>query len=258
MDLLSNVQFVVLAARKGARMGDAHIPKVLHRLHDRPLIQYLAETLSTIPSRHMPIIVVGYKAEMVQQALGPLYKYVLQTEQLGTGHAVMVAKGLVAAPHVMVLYGDTPFVKPRTLRRLLAGHIKSGAVMTMATTTVPDFQGWRDNFMAYGRVIRSAQEEVQAIREYADASSVEKAILEINAGLYVFKTGWLFEHLGQIGNVNARGEYYLTDLVALAMEKGHVVPTVSIRPAEAMGINTQDHLRLASAIVPRRYELILE
>jgi bifunctional UDP-N-acetylglucosamine pyrophosphorylase/glucosamine-1-phosphate N-acetyltransferase len=249
------VQPIILAAGQGTRMG-GELPKVLTQLHGQPLISYLLKTLGTLSLSHRPVIVVGYRADMVQGALGAGYSYALQEPQLGTGHAVMVTKDVVTAPHVAVLYGDTPFVSGEFLQKLFQTHAESGSVMTMATVTVPDFAEWRSGFASYGRILRGENGEVLAIREYKDANDAERAITEVNPGMYVFESKWLFEQLGNIGNVNAQGEYYLTDIVDLALQTGNTVPTLSMEPSEALGVNTPEHLEHAAQLVPS--PLVLE
>lgn len=252
-----DVQFVILAAGKGKRMNNAEFPKVLVELHGRPLIRHLLDSVHNVPSPYAPVVVVGHKAELVRAALGPSYLYATQQELLGTGHAVMSAKGVVTAPYVMVVNGDTPFVSAEFLTKL-AEAMTEESVMAMGTIALDDYSDWRSTYISHGRIIRDATGRVLAIREYKDASEEERAIQEVNLGFYIFKTDWMYEQLGNINNHNAQGEYYLTDLVALALASGHEVPTVAIGPVEGLGINSIEHLKQAAALTQPKYQLVLE
>lgn len=246
-----NIQPIILAAGRGVRMG-GDLPKVLHEVNGRPMVSHLLEALADLQLEHKPIVVVGYKSEDVKNALGDSCLYALQEPQLGTGHAVSVAEDLIAAPHVAVLNGDTSFVSAQTLKDLFDSHVASGAVMSLATVTVEDFEGWKTMFASHGRIIRDASGKVVAIREYKDASDSEREIRELNVGVYVFDSAWLTEHLGKLDNNNAQGEYYLTDLVAMALSTPKDSPTVSMSPLEALSINTPEHLQYASQLVQAR------
>lgn len=252
-----NVQFVILAAGKGKRMNNAELPKVLVPLHGRALISHLLDSVHAIPSDYAPVIVVGHKAELVREALGNSYLYAMQTEQLGTGHAVMCAKEVVTAPYVMVINGDTPFVSAEFLNSL-ATAMTEESVMAMGTIALEDYEDWRSTYVSHGRIIRDESNRVVSIREYKDANEAERTIREVNLGFYIFKTDWLYEQLGNIDNHNAQGEYYLTDLVALALASGHEVPTVAIGPVEGLGINSVEHLEQAAVLVQPKYQLVLE
>lgn len=252
------VQFVILAAGKGKRMENAELPKVLVPLHGRPLISHLLDTVKTMPSQHIPVVVIGYKAELVTAALGSSYAYATQRELLGTGHAVMAAKDLVTAPHTMVLNADTAFVSAGFLQKLQEVHLTSNSVMAMGTIELEDYKDWRNTYMAHGRIIRNKNGKVLAIREYKDATEEERTICEVNLGVYIFRTDWLYDQLDNIDNNNAQGEYYLTDLVALALASGYEVPTVAVGPVEGMSINSKEHLEYAAALIEPKYELVLE
>jgi bifunctional UDP-N-acetylglucosamine pyrophosphorylase / glucosamine-1-phosphate N-acetyltransferase len=252
-----DVQFLILAAGKGKRMNNAELPKVLVGLHGRPLIRHLLDSVHNVPSQYAPVVVVGHKAELVRAELGNAYLYATQHELLGTGHAVMSAKDLVTAPYVMVVNGDTPFVSSEFLTKLASAMV-DGSVMAMGTIALEDYSDWRSAYLSHGRIIRDESGRVIAIREYKDASETERTIREVNLGFYIFKTDWMYDQLANIDNRNAQGEYYLTDLVALALASGHEVPTVAIGPIEGLGINSVEHLEQAAVLVQPKFQLVLE
>jgi bifunctional UDP-N-acetylglucosamine pyrophosphorylase/glucosamine-1-phosphate N-acetyltransferase len=244
-DIHHNVHVVILAAGEGKRMG-GDVPKPLVELHGKPLIAHLLQSVKAADVTEKPVIVVGQKKETVIKTLGPEYDYVVQEEQLGTGHAVQAAEALLKGRggSVLVLYADHPFVSPATIRALVATQERAGGVLTMATCTVPDFNEWRASFISFARITRSENGAVERIVEYKDASDAEKEIREVNPGYYVFSSAWLWEHLAKVENENAQGEYYLTDLIAMARNEGEALATVAIEPKEALGVNTREHLEL--------------
>ena len=235
------IKIVILAAGKGKRMQSEN-PKVLAELAGKHMIKHLLEEVEKV-SDEKPVVVVGYKAELVKKELGDSCIYVEQKEQLGTGHAVLSAKGVSAeAKNVLVLQGDMPFISSKTIKDLLERHFYSAAKITVATTTLSDFNGWRETFMSFGRIIRKKGEIL--IREYKDASPQEREIKEVNAGAYVFDAKWLWENLEKIGNDNAQKEYYLTDLLRIASEQKANIKTVQIEPREALGANSKAELEI--------------
>jgi bifunctional UDP-N-acetylglucosamine pyrophosphorylase / glucosamine-1-phosphate N-acetyltransferase len=242
-------QIVILAGGKGTRMGSP-VPKVLIPLHNKPVIEHLLQEVKKVPEIGQPIIVVGYEHKLVEQALGPNYSYALQEPQLGTGHAVQVAQPFVTADHILVLYGDIPLIKATSMINLLERHESSGSVITMFTTIVPDFEDVYEPFRAFGRIVREPlHHTITKITEYKDATEQERSIREVNIGIYSFNTAWLWPSLKRIGHNNAQGEYYLTDLIELAIRDGHTIESLSIEPSEAIGINTPEHLDHAHKIL---------
>ncbi|HID34291.1 MAG TPA: bifunctional N-acetylglucosamine-1-phosphate uridyltransferase/glucosamine-1-phosphate acetyltransferase [Anaerolineae bacterium] len=237
---------VILAAGKGTRMK-SNLPKVLHPLAGRPMIAYsldLARALSDLP----PVVIVGYKAEEVKAAVGNRATFVEQTEQLGTGHAVMQAEAALAgrADTVMVYAADMPLITPATLQRLRQAHAESGAAITMLSVIAEDPRG-------FGRVVRGEDGGALAIVEEIEATEEEKAIRELNAGVYCFDGAWLWPALHRLQPSPRKGEYYLTDLVGLAVADGRRAEVVTTEtPAEALGVNTRVHLAEAETVVRRR------
>ena len=236
------IKIVILAAGKGKRM-QSDLPKVLVVIKGRSMISYvLSSVLET--SGEKPIAIVGHKAELVQSHLGNSCLYVLQKEQLGTGHAVSCAeKNCEKADDIIVLSGDQPFIKAQTIKNLIEKHLESGAKITFTTATPQDFLDWRKGFLSFGRILRE-NNRVAGIKEYKDATEKEKDIKEINAGCYIFNAKWLWKNLKKIKSANAQNEYYLTDLLHIASKEGEKIETVRIEPQEALGANTKDELEI--------------
>lgn len=233
------IKILILAAGKGTRM-ESDLPKVLVPLHGKAMIRHVLEEVTKAHDQKA-IAIVGHKAEMVQKELGDLCHYAIQEEQLGTGHAVMCAKDIADAEHIVVLSGDQPFVSAETIKKLIDTHADSKAKITLTTATVADFEDWRKNFLRYGRILRK-NSEISGMREYKDATEDEKNIKEINVGAYVFESKWLWENLGKIKNENAQGEYYLTDLVHMAKKEGEKINSITVSGREALGANSKEEL----------------
>jgi bifunctional UDP-N-acetylglucosamine pyrophosphorylase / glucosamine-1-phosphate N-acetyltransferase len=236
---------VILAAGKGTRMGLAKTPKVLVPLRGKPLISYLLDGIAREPSLAAPIVVVGFKSEEVKSLLGRNYLYALQEQQLGTGHAVVSAMPQVTGQHFMVLYGDMPFIKTASIVTLGDLHMKSGSVLSMFTVTVPNFDPRYESMNNYGRIIRDNTGQIIKITEYKDATTGERHLREVNPGIYTFQRDWFVEHAKSLGNKNAQGEYYLTDMVEIAIGSGQRIVDISISPEEVLGINTPEQLKAA-------------
>ena len=245
----SQTKIIILAAGKGKRMG-GDIPKVLVRLNGKPLISYLLNSLKFLQIKEKPIVVVGFRADMVKEELGDSMEYVFQKEQLGTGHAVMCAKDKIGtANKLIVLYGDMPNIKPKTISNLLELHNNESPVLTMMTIKVPNFENEYAGFMGFGRVIRNEDGNIKKIVEIRDADEKEKKVTELNPSLFCFDSSWLLSNLDKLTNKNAQEEYYLTDLVGLAIEEGKKISSLEISPMECVGVNTPEELRYAETIV---------
>lgn len=235
-------QILVLAAGKGTRMGDHPVPKVLVSLKGKSIIHYILDEINKLALSSKPILVVGFMQEKVKSEVGENYVYVEQTEQLGTGHAVAIAKEAVNAKNVVVLYGDMPFIKAESLKNLLDAHEVTGDKLSMFTATVKNFEGELSSLNTYGRIIRSENGDVAKITEYKDCTEEEKQIKEVNPGIYCFNSEWLFENIGRLSKQNAQGEYYLTDMLEMAIAQGERVNTLPIDPHQVLGINSwEDH-----------------
>ncbi len=237
---------VILAAGKGTRMK-SRLPKVLHPILDKPMILYAVETSNRV-SPQPPVLVIGHGAEQVKAAVGDRARYVVQKEQLGTGHAVLQARPLLEgqADAVLVTYGDMPLLRAETLRHLVQEHAQGHATITMLTVVLDDPHG-------YGRILRDKEGNVLGIVEEADATPEQRAIRELNVGIYVFDAPWLWEHLPRIQPSPVKGEYYLTDLVGMAVDEGLPVHALPVEdPEEVLGVNTRVHLAEVTRALQRR------
>lgn len=249
-------QIVILAAGKGTRMG-ADVPKVLLPLvGDEPVIQHLLEHVKNVPQDTAPVIVVGFMKELVEKTLGNGYIYVQQFDQKGTAHAVLSAKDVITAENFIVLYGDMPFTSARSLQKLIDVHNSVGALgdpvkISMFTCTVPNFDGDYEAFQGYGRIIRDENGDISKIQEFKDCTEEQKQITEVNPGVYMFNSQWVWDKLAQIDSTNAQAEFYLTDIVELAIADGQQIQSLPIQPDEVYGINTPEHLLRAKAIASR-------
>ncbi|KAA3637530.1 MAG: UDP-N-acetylglucosamine pyrophosphorylase [Calditrichaeota bacterium] len=230
---------VVLAAGKGTRMK-SELPKVLHPIKEKPMIQYVVETLQKLHFDKI-IVVIGYKGELVKEALTDYpVEFVWQHEQNGTGHAVMMAKDALAGfdGNTLIALGDVPFLSAGTIQRLVDILEKSDAKASCLSAIV-------DNPNKYGRVIRDGDSDyMKEIVEDADATDEQKQINEINTGTFCFDNKILFDSLGEIDTDNAQGELYLTDCVKVMFDnKMPVTLVVAEDPDEGEGINDVEQLR---------------
>jgi bifunctional UDP-N-acetylglucosamine pyrophosphorylase / glucosamine-1-phosphate N-acetyltransferase len=255
---MNPVGVVILAAGKGTRMR-SRLPKVAHTVAGRAMLEHVlraaAEVVSTASEEAIPedgeadssrsryVVVVGHERATLRAAVHwqpqPL-SYVVQEPQLGTGDAVrtaLTAIGSDAPETILVLYGDTPLIRAETLRALLDEHARSSATLTFLT-------GIATGYTDYGRVLRDAEGRVRGIVEVRHASPEELAIPEVNSGIYCFQTEWLAGRLNQL-EPHPNGEYYLTDLVEVAVREGRPVSTVSASLDETAGVN--DRVQLAAA-----------
>lgn len=236
---------VVLAAGQGTRMR-SELPKVLHPILGRPLAWYALEA-SRLATGSQPVMVIGYAGELVRQALGTVADYVVQEPQLGTGHAVMQAETLLRgkADRILVTYADMPLVTAETLVSLIKSQQAHAGPITMLTVVADDPHG-------FGRVVRKPDGSVLEVVEEAQATSSQLAIRELNVGMYCFDGHWLWEALKRIP-LSPKGEYYLTDLIGIAVSDGLAVQAVTAGdPAEVIGINTREHLAEATEILRRQ------
>jgi UDP-N-acetylglucosamine diphosphorylase/glucosamine-1-phosphate N-acetyltransferase len=230
---------LVLAAGMGKRMN-SDLPKVLHPALGKPLVDYVLARLAPLrPDR--VVVVVGHREKLVRAALaGRAVRFVTQSPQLGTGHAVQVAWSEVepGADTVLVLAGDMPLVKTESLRRLLERHAREGNGVTFLSAILEDPTG-------YGRVIKNREGEFVKIVEEKDATPSERMTREVNSGIYCFAKGPLGEALGFLRAENRQKEYYLTDTLAYLRGRGKRVGVEqSPDPRECFGVNTPDQLRM--------------
>lgn len=243
---MSGFTALILAAGKGTRMK-SDLPKVLHRVSGKPMLLRVLDAAEQAGATAQ-IAVIGFGAEQVQAAVGQRARTVIQTEQLGTGHAVMQAEPLLAGctGTIMVLCGDTPLLRTATLQKLLQTHRQMQAQATVLTAVMPDPAG-------YGRVIRDKSGKVTKIVEQKDASAAEVLVNEINTGIYCFEKDSLFTALSQITADNAQGEYYLTDVIGILVNQGQTVAAVAAAEhQETLGINSRAQLAQAEGIIRAR------
>ena len=238
-------QIVILAAGKGTRMG-SELPKVLVPLNNRPMVSFLMDSVFKSGVDPHPIVIVSpSNKEIISQSLSKYnVQYVVQDEQLGTGHAVSCARSVIRpeTKKIIVLYGDHPFLTAESIKRF--SSLEPSAV-TIMPTKVPDFLGWYHNFYGWGRIVRNDLREVEAIVELKDTSESVKNITELNTGFMCFNKEWLFRNIDKLRDDNKAHEFYLTDMIGLAFSEGHKIGTVSIEPKEAMGINSPEELFIA-------------
>jgi bifunctional UDP-N-acetylglucosamine pyrophosphorylase/glucosamine-1-phosphate N-acetyltransferase len=237
-----------LAAGKGTRMKSAR-PKVLHALAGVPIVEHVLRTVRGLRVAEI-VMVVGHGGDDVRAALGHHdgLHFVTQSPQLGTGHALLQAKPALEGKTgtVLLVYADVPLLRSATLERLVEHHDSSRATATVLTATLEDPDG-------YGRIVRDHTGAIARIVEERDASPEERAIREVNSGIYAFALAPLFDALGHLATDNAQGEYYLTDLVAAYRRQNRLVETLGIDdPAELRGINSRIDLADAEAAVRRR------
>ncbi len=234
---MNEVGVIILAAGLGRRMKSS-LPKVMHPLSGKPLFLHVLTTARRLKPDKVAII-IGHGAEAVKQAYrNDDVKWVVQEQQLGTGHAVLCAKNSFGefAGDILILSGDVPLISERTLNAIIHWHRKRNASLTLLTALLREPSG-------YGRVLRHADGAIAGIVEEQDATDAQQQIEEVNAGIYVASAPFLFSALGKVKNHNEQGEYYLPDTVAIALKQGERVATVKVDdPREVMGINTREEL----------------
>jgi len=237
---------IVLAAGQGKRMK-SKLYKVLHQVCGKPMVEHVLDTVDATACERK-VVVVGHGAELVKATLGDRAEFVLQAEQLGTGHAVQQAAALIGEEEgtTVILYGDTPLVTAETLGKLLEQHTSAGAAATVLTAVVPNPQG-------LGRIIRGEGGQVLRIVEQKDCSPEEAAITEINTGMYCFNNRKLFDALKLVTNNNAQGEYYLTDVLEILRTQGETVGAyIASDFSEGIGVNDRVGLGEAEQLMRAR------
>lgn len=239
---------IILAAGLGTRMK-SKMAKVLHRAGGLTLVENVVRSALAIASPDRIFVVTGHQAEEVEKVLQPYgVGYIRQTEQKGTGHALAMGRDRLSAldGKLIVLYGDTPLLSEGTLKALLARHREKGAAATVITTLLDDPTG-------YGRIVLDETGNITAIVEEKAANEAQRAIREINSGIYCFEAGLLWKHIVEIQPNNPAHEYYLTDMVEILRRAGHASITLRVAdPSELVGINTRLELAEVDRILRQR------
>ncbi|MEA3272301.1 MAG: NTP transferase domain-containing protein, partial [Patescibacteria group bacterium] len=237
--IMPKTHIIILAGGKGTRMN-ADFPKVLFKIKEKPMIGYLLEKVVRICEK--PTIIIGYKGEDVIQETDNKYHYVWQKEQLGTGHAVMCAKSELSkldSDNIVVLLGDMPLVSCDTIQQMVGMHEENHSAITISTVNSPNFEGDFNRFYHYGRVVRNQEGDVEKIVELKDADDDQKKIKEVNTSYYCFNAKWLWENIEKLKNENVAKEYYLTDMIGMAVAQNQRVGSFVIKnPVEGFGVNS--------------------
>ena len=228
------LRVVILAAGKGTRMN-SELPKVLHKLQGKPLIDYVIDQSELLNPKEI-ILVVGFKKDYIIEHTAKRInlKYATQMKQLGTGHAVLQKSELLKNKkgHILILYGDVPNIKASTLQPIIDDHILTNRDLTLITAEIDDPAG-------YGRIIRDKNGSLLKIVEEKDCNDYEKKIKEWNPGIYIFKIPEVFEVLNNISTNNASKEYYLTDAIGIAQQSNMQIKAIKIADSnEVIGVNT--------------------
>ncbi len=243
---------IILAAGKGTRM-ESDLPKVCHEVGGRSMVCAVVDACIDAGCDRV-VVVVGYKQELVREALasyGDCVEFAVQHEQLGTGHAVMSAADAFpfderARTDVFVLCGDGPLIRSSTLHTMLDLHRRTGAAATLATSTIDDPRG-------YGRIVRDCRGGFERIIEQKNASEKELDICEVNPSYYCMNARAMFEALKRVNRNELTGEYYITDVFELMLKDGQRVEVIdAVPPEDILSINTPEHLAQVDAIYRQR------
>ena len=244
------METIILAAGKGTRMK-SKLPKVLHKVGGKPMLQHVIDAAKSAGSTR-EVVVIGNGADLVQQNFNGV-EFVLQAEQLGTGHAVLCTKEKFANSDdtILVLCGDTPLFTGELLKNFVDKHIESNAAATVLTAEMPDATG-------YGRIIREDDGTFKKIVEHKDANSYERQISEVNAGVYCFDAKKLFAALARVQNENAQGEYYLPDVLTILKNDSEKINAVIADDyKQTLGINSRVQFAAADKILRQRKNIAL-
>jgi len=251
MSVMMRVATVILAAGYGTRMK-SDMPKMMHQVMGRPMIDWAVRTAESV-SQLSPVVIVGHRKEMIQALLEQRVVYAEQAEMLGTGHAVMQASDLLMgkADVVLVTYGDMPLLRSTTVEQLIDRFAQRWTTQGAERPAIIMLTVDRTDAQGFGRVLRDDSGAIQAIVEEADCTVEQKAITELNPGIYCFDAEWLWNNLSTI-ELSPKGEYYLTDMVEIAVSQGRKVESLRAPLEDVDGINTRVHLAQATSIMRTR------
>ncbi len=243
---MPQVAAVILAAGQGTRMKSEN-PKVLHPVNGVPLIQWTTDLVKNCRFQRR-VVVLPPRLDAIKPIIGKGFAVAIQANPKGTGHALMQVQKILKGfqGDLVVLYGDMPLLKKETLEKLVKTHQQSGAEATLLTANLP-------NPFGYGRIVRGGQGNILRVVEELDATPEQRRIQEVNTGYVCYKTGALWPALSRIGSKNAKGEYYLTDVVHALIETGKKVQWVSSSVEEVWGVNDRVQLARAAKILRLRY-----
>lgn len=244
------LNIIVLAAGEGTRMKSA-LPKVLHPVAGRSMLGHVLAVADALEAARTVVVLAADTIDQIRATFGPRYEYVVQAERLGTGHAVLQARELLRdmPGDVLVLYGDSPLVQVETMRALVEDRRTSGALVELLSFRSEPPTG-------YGRVLRDQSGHVIGLVEERNATAEQRAISEVNSGFMAFDGAWLWQRIGTVPRNPVKGEYYLTDLVAMAVAEhgpGAAGALLAPDPRDAWGCNDRAQLADAERVLRERY-----
>ena len=251
-DLMEKIIALILAAGKGTRMGNkegSEIPKVMFPVAGKPIISYAVRAVKRAGIKKVYLI-VGYKKEMIENYFKDQVGYILQEQQLGTGHAVICAKDVLQnkAQAILVFYGDHSLYKAETIKKLINLYQREKPTIAMLSVIFKDPLHW-----AFGRIIRDTEGEVLEIVEQKDCNKEQLKIKESNPGFYIFNAKWLWENCLKLKNQNVQKEFYLTDMIGIAKsQKKRIIALPVSEEFEAYGINTPEQLIKAEKVLKNK------
>jgi len=251
---MNKVNIIVIAAGHGKRMNSDR-PKPLVELGEKPMIQHILDAIAGSGICDSPVVVVSPdNIHLFKETIGDNpHQFAIQQDQLGTGHATQSACSLLdMGKPTIVLNGDSPMISSEMIQKILAQHVQYEAVVTLGVVTVPSFDGWYVAFKNWGRIVRDKDGKVQQIMEAKDATQEQLEIKEVNPTYFCFNSKWMCNRLQTVSNNNAQKEYYLTDLIKMAVAENQTVASSPVTPEEGIGVNTLEHRQMAEDILNAR------
>lgn len=250
-------QVIIMAGGKGTRMNMTDMPKTMIPVAGMPIVEHIVRAAEEAVPETKPVVIVGFQGHTIIGCFGDRIVPAEQKEQLGTGHAVACAAPILRnrgeIERVVVLAGDQPLLSASTIRAILAHHEETGATVALGTVVAPDFTGLHEHLLHYGRIVRDGNGDVARIVEYKDATEEERAIREVNTSVYCFDAAWLWEHIDALGSDNAASEFYITDLIGMAMKEGKGLSALPLPdPLEGLNVNTPEQLEAIEGVFRER------